>query len=90
MGISEGKVRFNLRCQNADGDKFYVKLVDTEGNELYKEMFTDKHFTKTFIASTELGKIFLIITNVKDKRRLKYEISMEERIVQEVSITSTL
>lgn len=89
LGVSEGKVKFNLKCQNADGDKFYVELMDTEGNKLYKEMFTDKHFNKTFVASSDLGKIFLIVTNVKDKSRHKFEISTEERIVQEVSIIST-
>lgn len=89
LGVSEGKVKFNLKCANADGDRFCVELADTEGNKLYKEIFTDKHFNKTFVTSTDLGKIFLIVTKFKDKSRHKFEISTEERIIQEVYITST-
>ena len=88
LGVSEGKVKFNLKCANEDGDRFCVELSDTEGNKLYKEIFTDKLFSKTFVTSSDMGKIFLTVINFKDKSRQKFEISTEERLVQEVSITS--
>lgn len=89
LGVSEGKVKFNLKCANEDGDRFCVELTDAEGNKLYKEIFTGKLFNKTFVTASDLGTIFLTVINFKDKSRQKFEISTEERVVQEVSITST-
>ena len=89
LGVSDGKITFNCKYVNLDGQKFHLELMDAQGNKLYKEIFSDVNFNKTFVTPTELGTIYLVITNLKDKSKRKFEISTEQRFIQDVSITST-
>jgi hypothetical protein len=89
LGVADGNLKFNCTYLNPNGDKFHLELVDNQGNKLYKEIFTEKNFNKTFIASSELGTIVLVLTNIKDKTRHRFEISTAQRFVEELSITST-
>ncbi len=87
LGSGEEEMSFNMKYENAVGDKCRVTVLDSNGEILFDEVFSDKKFNKTFKVPSELGKLTFVVRNMKTKAQKKIDISTERRFVEEVSVT---
>jgi len=87
LGSGDEQMSFNLKFDNAGGTKFLVTVLDSEGEILFDQAFTDKKFNKTFRVPTEMGKLSFVVRDMKTKTQKKIEISTERHFVEEVSVT---
>ena len=88
LGITNGEMAFNIKCDNANADKISIVLSDDRGMVLYKEIIDSKNVNKTFRTSSEIGTVIVTVTNTKDKTKQKFEINNEKRFVEELVITT--
>ncbi len=88
LGITNGEMTFNLKCENTNEDKLSIVLSDDSGIVLYKEIVDSKNVNKTFKTSSEIGTVVVTVTNIKNKTKQKFEISNEKRYVEELIITN--
>ncbi len=88
LGVTNGEMTFNIKCDNANGDKISIVLSDDRGMVLYKEIIDSKNVNKTFKTSSEIGTVIVTVTNTKDKTKQKFEISSEKRYVEELVVTA--
>jgi hypothetical protein len=87
LGSGDEEMSFNLKYENAAGAKFLVTVIDSEGETLFDQVFTDKKFNKTFRVPAELGKLSFVIRDLRTRTQKKIEVSTERRFVEEVSVT---
>ena len=87
LGSGEDDMSFNMKYENAAGDKCLVMVLDSNGEILFDQVFTDKKFNKTFKVPSGLGKLTFMVRNMKTRAQKKIDISTERRFVEEVSVT---
>ena len=87
LGSGDEEMSFNLKYENIAGAKFLVKVLDSQGEVLFDQVFTDKKFNKTFRVPAELGKLSFVIRDIKTRVQKRVEVSTERRFMEEVSVT---
>ena len=87
LGSGDEQMSFNLKYDNVAGTKYLVTVLDSEGEPLFDQVFTDKKFNKTFKVPVEMGKLSFVVRDVKTKLQKKIEVNTERRFVEEVSVT---
>lgn len=87
LGSGDEQMAFNMKYENTAGAKFLLTVVDSDGQVLFDQVFTDKKFNKTFKVPSEIGRLSFVIRDLKTKQLKKIEINTERRFVEEVSVT---
>ena len=87
LGTGEELMSFNMKYENAAGDKCLVSVLDSNGEVLFDQVFNDKKFNKTFKVPSDMGKLSFVVRNIKTRAQKKIEINTERRFVEQVSVT---
>jgi hypothetical protein len=87
LGSGEEEMSFNMKYDNASGERCVVTILDSNGEILFDQVFADKKFNKTFKVPSELGNLTFVVRNIKTRAQKKIAISTERRFVEEVSVT---
>lgn len=88
VGVENAEIVFNLKHLNANADKIYISLADKDGTKLYAEVINTKNFDKTFKINSEVGTVYLVVTNTRTRTQEKFEISPRSHVVEDVSISN--
>ncbi|MBE7171859.1 MAG: hypothetical protein INR73_14825 [Williamsia sp.] len=88
VGVNNSELVFNLKHLNPGADKIFVTLSDKYGDRLYSEQVNTKNFDKTFKVNSEVGTVFLVVTNIRTKAQEKFEISPRTRMVEDLSVNN--
>ena len=84
LKMEEGQVYFNVKYENADGGRFDILVNDINGDNLYRNTFTGKNFSRVFRAPVENGKLVVIIRDAQGSH--KFELTTESKMVQEILV----
>src|ERR1700737_3145764 len=63
IGSNEGDPLFNVLYNNSTGARFSVKVLDSEGHQLFQGVYTDRKFDKKFKVTdaANYGKLTFVI-----------------------------
>lgn len=79
---------FEVKVENATGEKFMVIVKDDSNNTLYRGYFNDRDFNKKFkIPKGETQKVTFIIKSDKGNATESFEINSNTRVIEEVVVT---
>jgi hypothetical protein len=53
-GYQDGMLAFKVNYKNITGEKFTLKVKDSNGDIIYIQDFTDKNFNKTFLLTRDI------------------------------------
>jgi hypothetical protein len=85
---AQGQGIFNVQYNNAAGNRFTIRVMDTEGNQLYQDVCTDKKFDRNFrLAEPDsYGKLIFVIQNLADKSVQRFEVVASSHLVEDVDV----
>lgn len=87
MGSQEGEPLFNILYNNNLGGKFSVRILDSEGHQLYQGLYQDKKFDKKFkVINAEGAKIIFVVRNFQDNSVQRFEVDTDTRMVEDVEV----
>lgn len=88
LGRQDGNPMFNILYKNNAGEKFSVKVLDGEGNQIFQGIYTDKNFDKRFriINRDDQEKITFIIRSFTDNSVQSFEVHSDTRVIEEVQV----
>ena len=88
IGSDEGDALFNVMYTNSTGARFSVKVVDSEGNQLFQGVYTDRKFDKKFKITDagSYGKLTFVIRSFQDNSIKSFEINSNTRMVEDVEV----
>ena len=78
---------FEVKVENASGEKFYVIVKNDNGSTLYRGSFTDKHFAKKFrVPKGDTDKIVFNVISKSGASTETFEINTTTKIIEEVLV----
>jgi hypothetical protein len=79
---------FDVKVENASGEKFQIIVRDENGNTLYRGNYSDRDFNKRFkLPKGDSGKItFLIRSDSGNKTESSFEINSNTRVIEDVVV----
>ena len=78
---------FDVKVDNAEGEKFTIVVRDDNATTLYRGSFNDKNFKKRFvIPKTDSTKITFHIRSESGVKSESFEVNTNSRIVEEVIV----
>lgn len=88
LKLTDGHLFFTVKFHNPNGRRFEISVNDSDGENLYRGNFSGIDFGKIFRAPAELGKLYVTIRPFGQKTQHRFEISSEDRLVQDVYVTA--
>ena len=84
----EGEGIFNVRYDNAAGNRFSLLVLDADGNQLYSNVYSVKNFDKNFkLADPEsINKLVFVFRNLNDNSTQRFEVEASGHEVEEVEV----
>jgi hypothetical protein len=88
IGKQNGSPLFNVIYKNNSGEKFSVKVLDADGNQIFQGIYSDKSFDKKFriVNPDGQGKVVFIIRSFTDNSIQSFEANPDIRIIEEVEV----
>jgi hypothetical protein len=88
IGRQDGNPMFNVIYKNNSGEKFSVKVLDGEGNQIFQGVYTDINFDKKFRIVNPDGqdKVVFIIRSFTDNSVQTFEANSDTRVIEEVQV----
>ncbi len=87
LGTSNGMLLFEVKVDNASGEKFRVIVKDTDGTILFQDSYDDKNFAKKFmIPKPESDKLVFVIKSASGNISQSFQINSSSRVVEEVVV----
>jgi len=85
----DNKLLFQILLDNELGEKFTVSIKDEDGNQLFKEVYSDKKFAKKFELpeNEDAGKIIVMIRSLGNNQSQVFEINTTTRVYQDVVVS---
>jgi len=78
---------FDVRVDNASGEKFTIIVKDDKGITLYRGAFTDKDFKKRFVLpKTDSNKLTFLVKSDSENKAESFEINNSTRVIEEVVV----
>jgi len=82
---------FDVKVDNAEGEKFTIVVKEENGTTLYRGSFYDKDFKKRFILpKTDSNKLTFHIKSESGNKSESFEINTSTRIVEEVVVKKVI
>ena len=85
-GSDEEMFVFKVQYNNAPGDRFILEINDNSGYTLFRSIYTERMFYKTFKIPKEIGKLNFMIKNLKDKTKYTFLVDSNIRTYQDVVV----
>jgi hypothetical protein len=85
---AQGQGIYNVRYNNAAGNRFTVRITDVDGNQLYQDVYTDKKFDKNFRLADpdDYSKLIFVIHNLADNSNQRFEVVASSHLVEDVDV----
>jgi hypothetical protein len=86
--LAEGQGIFKVQYNNATGSRFSIQILDTDGDQLYQNIFTDKKFDKNFrLADPDsYHQLVFVIHNLGDNSFQRFEVEASTHLVEDVKV----
>ncbi len=86
--VTETQGLFNVEYSNTNGSRFSIVILDVDGNQLYRHVFTDRKFNRNFqLADPEsYSKLVFVIYNYGDRSTQRFEVEASTHLVEEVQV----
>lgn len=82
---------FDVKVENAEGEKFVIVVKDEIGTTLYRGSSSDKDFKKRFILpKTDSGKLTFHVKSESGIKSESFEINTNTRVVEEVTVRKVI
>ena len=82
---------FDVRVENAEGERFVIVVKDDNGTTLYRGSSSDKDFKKRFILpKTDSSKLTFHIKSESGIKSESFEINTNTRVVEEVTVKKVI
>ena len=82
---------FDVRVENAAGEKFLIVVKDENGTTLYRGAFADKDFRKRFIVpKTDASRLTFFVKSEAGSKSESFEINTNTRVVEETVVKKLL
>lgn len=82
---------FEIKVENASGEKFYIIVKDDNGSTLYRGSFTGKDFAKKFrVPKGDSNKIVFNVISKSGANTEVFEINTSTKVIEEVSVTKVM
>ncbi len=84
------QLSFNVKYSNPNGNAFYLTVLDENGEALYKGVYSDKQFDKTFkLPKSEVSKLTFVIDGGKEAFKQKFDVSIKTEVVEDVVVSKS-
>lgn len=78
---------FDVKVDNAEGEKFSIVVRDDNATTLYRGSFSDRNFKKRFVLpKTDANKLTFHIRSESGLKSESFEINTNSRVVEEVIV----
>jgi hypothetical protein len=87
LGTSNGMLLFEVKVDNASGEKFRVIVKDIDGTILFQDTYEDKNFAKKFmIPKPDSDRLVFVVKSASGKKTQSFEINSSTRVIEEVVV----
>ncbi|HTS44868.1 MAG TPA: hypothetical protein VMH01_10760 [Puia sp.] len=87
LGTAPDAILFRVSVDNPSGNKFSVIILDETGNEIFREVYTDKNFEKRFrLPKSDEQKLTFVIRDYKGAD-IKQAFSINTNYVEDINVT---
>ena len=88
LGAQDDLVLFNVTYPNPEGAAFSLVVKDQDGTELYKNVYSEKNFSKQFrLPRIDRDRITFIIRSNKESDIVKtFQINVNSRYVEDIAV----
>lgn len=84
------QLSFNVTYSNPSGNAFYLTVLDENGEALYKAVYADKQFDKTFkLPKSEVSKLTFVIEGGKETFKQKFDVNIKTQVVEDVVVSKS-
>ena len=84
------QLSFNVKYNNPTGTAFYLTVLDENGEALYKGVYADKQFDKTFkLPKSEVSKLTFLIEGGKESFKQKFDVNIKTQVVEDVVVSKS-
>jgi hypothetical protein len=86
--VTENQGVFKVVYNNEAGSRFVLQILDEDGNQLYRKIFTDKKFSKNFeLADPDsYSRLVFVIHNLGDKSFQRFEVEARTHLIEDVNV----
>jgi hypothetical protein len=85
LGMAQNSLYFNVAYNNPTGSKFAVIILDREGNELFRDSYSDRNFDRRFILpGVDASQLTFVVRDFKNpdmKETFKINTQFSENVV---------
>ncbi len=82
------QLSFNIKYANPSGNSFNLVVLDENGDQLFKGVYGDKKFDKTFkLPKSETSKVSFVIEDVKASYKEKFDVNVKTRVIEDVIVS---
>ena len=88
VGNQEGEPLFNVMYNNSTGARFSIRVMDSEGRQIYQGVFKERKFNKKFKVTNadNYGKLVFVIRNFQDDSQQRFEVNSNTRVVEDILV----
>lgn len=88
-GLQEGMLAFRVNYKNLTGEKFTLKVKDSNGDIIYIQDFTDKNFNKTFLLTRDIDTehVTFIIGKRGNESTQSFKVGFSTKVLENVVVS---
>lgn len=86
--VTESQGVFHVVYNNEAGSRFSILILDQDGNQLYRKIFTDKKFSRNFeLADPDsYRELVFVIRNLDDHTSQRFEVEASTHLIEDVNV----
>jgi formylmethanofuran dehydrogenase subunit E-like metal-binding protein len=82
------QLSFNIKYANVAGNTFNLVVLDENGEQIFKGVYDDKKFDKTFkLPKSETSKVSFVIEDSKASYKEKFDVNVKTRVIEDVIVS---
>lgn len=82
------QLSFNIKYANPAGNNFSLVILDENGEQLFKAIYDNKKFDKTFkLPKSETSKLSFVIEDNKTSYKEKFDVNVKTRVIEDVIVS---
>lgn len=86
----ENQLSFNVKYSNPSGGSFNLTVLDENGEAIYKGVFGDKQFDKTFkLPKLDFTRYTFVIEDGKQAIKQKFDVSVKTQVIEDVVVSKS-
>jgi len=88
-GLQDGMLAFKVNYKNLSGEKFTLKVKDSDGDIIYIQDFTDKNFNKTFLLARDIDTehFTFIIGKKGNETAQSFKVGFTTKVLENVVVS---